>query len=90
MDLKATGPSPHATNWNIVWGLLYNFYFWLCRVFIVAQAFLASGGYSLVAVCRLLVAVASLVVDHRLGVMAHELGSCGSQTVEHTLNSCGA
>ena len=42
-------------------------YFWLCCVF-AAQAFLslASRVYSLVAVCRLLFAVASMVVEHRL------------------------
>ena len=46
----------------------------------------ASGGYSLVVVCRLLVAVASLVADHRLHsvqaseVEAHDLScpaACG-------------
>ena len=37
-------------------------YFWLCWVFVAAWAFFlaaASGGYFLVAVCRLLIAVAS-------------------------------
>ena len=29
----------------------------------------ASGGYSLAAVCRLLIAVASLLVEHRLGAL---------------------
>ena len=44
-------------------------YFWLCWVFIAAHGFslvAMSGGYSLVAVLRLLIVVASLVVEHRL------------------------
>ena len=43
--------------------------FWLCRVFTAAWAFslaVLSGGYSLVAVCGLLIAVASLVAEHGL------------------------
>ena len=48
----------------------------------------ASGGYSPVAVCRLLVAVASLVVEHRLDGQAG-FSSCGSQALKHRLNSCG-
>ena len=46
-------------------GQFYLFiYFWLCCVFIAAQAFslaVGSAGYSLVAVCGLLIAVASFV-----------------------------
>ena len=54
----------------------------------------ASGGYSLVAVGRLLTEVASLV-EHRLWglqatvIAAHGLSSCSSQALEHRLNSCG-
>ena len=43
-------------------------YFWLCWVFIIAQALslvAATGGYSLVGVHRLLTAAASLVLGHR-------------------------
>ena len=56
----------------------------------------ASGGYSLAMVHRLLSAVASLVAEHRLwgtqtsGLAAHGLNSCGFQALEHRLNSCGA
>ena len=47
-----------------------------------------SGGYSLVAVCSLLVAVASPVVAHgvegvQTSVVAHGLRSCNSQALEH-------
>ena len=44
-------------------------YFWLCWVLVaVRELYLVavSGGCSLVAVCSLLVAVASLVAEHRL------------------------
>ena len=44
-------------------------------------------GYSLVWVCKLLIVVASLVMEHRLWGMW--LSSCGSQILEHRLNSCG-
>ena len=52
--------------------------------------------YSLVVVRGLLTAVASLVAEHSLWrswtsvVAAHELSSCGSQALEHGLNSYGA
>ena len=54
-----------------------------------------SGGQSLVAVCRLLITVASLV-EHGLQdmwasvVSACGLSSCGSWALEHRLNSCDA
>ena len=53
------------------------------------------GGYSLVVVHRLLIAVASLV-EHGLWfaqasvAVAHGLSSCGSWALEHRLNICGA
>ena len=47
-----------------------------------------SGGYSLVAVCRLLFAVASLVAEQ--GSWARGLGSGGAQALEHRLRSWGA
>ena len=43
--------------------------FWLCWVFVASRAFslaAASWGYSLVVVCWLLIAVASLVAEHGL------------------------
>ena len=41
--------------------------------------------FSLVVVCGLLIAAASLVAEHGLS-----FGSCGSRALEHRLNSCGA
>ena len=47
-----------------------------------------SGGYSPVAVHGLLIAVASLLAEHRsLGRTG--FSGCGSQTLEHRLNRCG-
>ena len=49
--------------------LVYLIYFWLCWVFVAAcwlSLVAVSGGYSLVAVCRLLVVGASLLVEHGL------------------------
>ena len=54
-------------------------FFFCCVRTLVA----ASRGYSLVAVCRLLISVASLIVNHRLSdtqasvAAARELSSCG-------------
>ena len=61
------------------------------------QAFSSCGEWELpfVAVCRLLLAVASLVVEHWLWVtrvsvtVVHGLSSCGSRATEHRLNNCG-
>ena len=48
----------------------------------------ASGVYSLVAICGLLIAVASLVADLRLwGLQAQPLGCTGSRV---QVSSCGA
>ena len=49
--------------------LMYLFIFWLHWVFVAAcglSLVVASGGYSLVAVHGLIMAVASLVAEHRL------------------------
>ena len=43
-----------------------------------------NGGYSLAAVLRLLIAVASPVGEHGLGSV-----SFGFRALEHMLNSCG-
>ena len=44
-----------------------RFGFWLCRIFVAVQALIvASEGYSRVVVHGLLIAVASLAVDHPL------------------------
>ena len=68
--------------------IIYLFYlFLLCWVFIampVLSLVFASGGYSLVVVCRLPIVVASHVVEHRLqGTRASVVAAC-------TLSSCGA
>ena len=55
----------------------------LCGLSLVA----ARRGYSLVAVRRLLVALASLVVQHRLKGMRASV--IMEQTLEHRLSSCG-
>ena len=51
-------------------GLAFSsFYFWLCWVFAVVHGLslvVMGGGYSLVAACGLLIAVASLVAETRL------------------------
>ena len=55
-----------------------------------------SRGYSLVAVLRLVIVVASLVVKHRLWgtpapvVVTCGLSSCGFQALEPRLDSCGS
>ena len=46
------------------------------------------GGYPLVAVCGLLITVASLAVER--GSRARGLSSCGSWAPEHRLDSCDA
>ena len=48
-----------------------------------------SRGYSLVAVLGLLMAVASLVAQQK-ALRLPSFSSCGSQALEHRLNSCGA
>ena len=57
---------------------------------------MARGGHSIDAVHGLLLAVASLVVEHRLQgtwasvVTACGVSSCSSQALEHRLHSFGA
>ena len=56
---------------SLQWRFFNIFYysFLLCWVFIAMRALskvTESGGYSLAAVCRLIIAVASLVVENRL------------------------
>ena len=55
-------------------------YFWLCWFFVAGSRLFSScseWGSSLVVVCVLLMAVASLVAAHTLWV--HGLGSCGTR-----------
>ena len=55
----------------------------------------ASRGYFLVTVLGLLIAVASLVLEHKLKgvrasiIWAHGLSSCSCWVLEHRLSSCG-
>ena len=74
------------------------FYFWLRWVFVAAHGLFSSCGKRgppPVAVSGLLIAVASLVAEHRLQarasvVVALGLSICGSRALEHRLSSCGA
>ena len=53
-----------------------------------------NGGFSLVVVCRLLIAVASLAAEDRLQgiqasvLVARVLSSCDSLALEHRLHGC--
>ena len=68
----------------------------LCCCVWVFSPSAASGGYSSVAVCGLLIVVASLCCGARAVdawasvVVARGLSSCGSQVLERRLSSCGA
>ena len=65
----------------------------LCCCTGFSQVVNAEAGYSAVAVQRLLIVVASLVVEHGLsgrGARAQWLWSTGSVVVEHGLSGCGA
>ena len=60
---------PAGLSLIIIFLFYYLFSYWLSWVFLAAQGsslVLVTGGSSLVAVCRLLLAVASLVMEHRL------------------------
>lgn len=90
-----------SLRWRENVSAFFFFFFkfsWQCWVFIAAHRFspvAVSEGYSLVAVCRLLIAVASLVAEHRLkGEQASVavnpgLQSTASVVVAHGL-SCSA
>ena len=63
---------------SIIWLLKTSIYFWLCLVFVAVQGFslvTASGDYP-VAVCWLLIAVAS---RFRTQAPEHGLSSCDTQ-----------
>ena len=72
-------------------------YFWLHWVFIAVHGLFSSCGEQgllFVAVCGLLIAVASRCGARALGawasvVVACGLSSCGSQALERRLSSCG-
>ena len=70
-------------------------YFWLCWVFLAAWVFSlvgANGVYSLAAVLGLWLLFWGVQTSAAWVsvVVAHGLSSCGSQALEHRLNSCGA
>ena len=81
----------------------FRFYFIFIYLFLVAlglhccvRAFSSCGEQGLLfdAVSGFLIAVASLVEEHRLAaqdsaVVARGLSSCGSRALEHRLSSCG-
>ena len=89
---------PGSQRFSLIFSVLKGFYYLFlallglrcCAGFSLV---VASGGNFLVAVCRLLIAVASLVAEQRLWgswasvVAAHGLSSWGSQTLEHRLSS---
>ena len=81
---------------NIFKIMLFLFTFWLCWVSDSAQGcllFVASRGYPLLVVCRLLIVAAPLAArTWTLGLWAsvaaaHKLSSSGSQAPEHRLSS---
>ena len=86
---------PYSKHWS------FFFFFNTCEVFL-KNLFISCTGFSLVAasggypvvVMYGLIAVASLVAEHRLQGMwasvavAGGLSSCSSQALEHRLNSC--
>ena len=60
----------------------------LFYLFLAVLGLHCSTGFSLAAVCGLLIAVASFVVEHRLwGVWASVV--CSFWALEHRLSSCG-
>ena len=74
------------------------YYFWLCWVFVAVlgvSLVVVRRSYSLIAVHKLLIAVASLAAEHRLkgtqasAVVACGLNSCGFWALEHRLSCCG-
>ena len=71
-------------------------FIWLCWVFIADGLFPSCGEQEPLPTCRLLIVVATLVIEHRLwgmrasGFAVHGLSSCSFQALEHRLNSCGA
>ena len=75
---------------------LFTFFFLavLCSPCVGFTLVAESGGYSLVEVHKLLIAVASLLVEHALKsswasiAAMRRLSSCGSLALEHRLSSC--
>ena len=76
---------------------MYLFFLAVLGLCCCVRAFSSCGeqGLLFIAVCGLLIVVASPVAEHRaLGVrasvvVARGLSSCGSRVLEHRLSSCG-
>ena len=87
-----------GTNKSVVQTFFFFFtnYLCICILFLAVLGVAARGlsltaahgGFSLIAACRLLIAVACLVTEHRLygtrtsAVAAHGLSSCNSQALK--------
>ena len=70
--------------------ILFLFIFGCIGSLLLHVGFLSSCGEQgllFLVVCRLLIVVASLVVEHR--IWARGLSSCGSRALERRLSSCG-
>ena len=87
---------PFLKSFFLFWNFTtkFFFFFWLFWVFVAVHRLSLScdeWGLLFIAACELLTAVASLVVEHGQAsvVVAHVLSSCGSQTLECRLSSCG-
>ena len=77
MEMQPTGPAPCISRKTVHFFFFFKMYlfsFWLCWVSVTAQAFSGRGqqGLLFVVLLELLVAVTSLVVEHRLS-------SCGTR-----------
>ena len=88
-----------------LWQLLNTLFFFLCKFIYLFLAALGlcccvpafsscdERGTLFATVCRLLIAVVSPVVEHRLqarGLQLHRLSSCGTRALERRLSSGGA
>ena len=65
--IKTQSSQINKNKYFFLYFCIFFFYFGLCWVFVAARAFflvLASRGYSLVMVLRLLIGVASLAAEH--------------------------
>ena len=82
-NLSNTLGSGHAFRINLWFSKIF-IYFWLCWVFVAAHELplvAVSGSYSLVVVCGLLIAVASLVAKHGLSSLV--VAACGLAVQRH-------
>ena len=100
--IKAGNPNPWATR---EFPMIFRYVFALIYLFLVVLGLCCCTGFSLVVESKgsflvvmwgPVLAVASLIVEHRLWsarasvAVAYGLSSCGSQALGHRLNSCDA